>query len=127
VQVLTFDHIVDWGLLVSGIPLCLLSRAANIFPLSRLANLGRQVKVPLNLQCMQWAVGLRGAVAYALVVHMPTLKNGREREGNPAIETATLFIVCSSTLLLGGGTVKLLHYFRLDVRRPFPNFYELKF
>jgi len=113
-QVTTFNHIVDWGLLISGIPLCLLSRAANIFPLARLANVFRRVKVPLNHQCMQWAVGLRGAVAYALVVHMPTLKNGREREGNPAIETATLFIVCASTLLLGGGTVPLLKFFRLD-------------
>lgn len=47
---LTFDHIVDWGLLLSGIPLCLLSRAANIFPLARLANMARRVKVPFNLQ-----------------------------------------------------------------------------
>lgn len=30
----------DWGLLITGIPLCLLARAANIFPLSQLANLG---------------------------------------------------------------------------------------
>lgn len=70
------------------------------------------------LQSMQWAVGLRGAMAYGLVVHLPTLKHGLERQGNPAIETATLFIVCTSTLILGGGTTWLLKVFKLDVRLP---------
>lgn len=49
-QVSTFDHVIDWGLLLSGIPLCLLSRAANIFPLAYLANLGRELKIPRNIQ-----------------------------------------------------------------------------
>mmetsp|Transcript_16912 Transcript_16912/g.47201 ORF Transcript_16912/g.47201 Transcript_16912/m.47201 type:complete len:530 (+) Transcript_16912:41-1630(+) len=113
-QVFMFNHVLDWGLLLSGIPLCLLSRAANIFPCARLANMGRAVKIPKPSQCMQWAVGLRGAVSYGLVVHLPTLKHGQERYGNPAIETATLFIVCTSTLVLGGSTVHLLRYFKLD-------------
>jgi CPA1 family monovalent cation:H+ antiporter/sodium/hydrogen exchanger 8 len=40
----------DWGLLLSGLPLCLATRAANIFPLSRLANLRRKLPLSLNLQ-----------------------------------------------------------------------------
>ena len=40
----------DWGLLLTGLPLCLLTRAANIFPLSRLANLRRKLPLPMNLQ-----------------------------------------------------------------------------
>lgn len=40
----------DWGLLLTGLPLCLITRAANIFPLSRLANLRRKLPLPMNLQ-----------------------------------------------------------------------------
>lgn len=41
---------IDWGLMLTGIPLCLLARAANIFPLSALLNMRRRVPLPLNLQ-----------------------------------------------------------------------------
>ena len=37
-QVVVLSHVVDVGLLLSSIPLCLLARALNIFPLSWLAN-----------------------------------------------------------------------------------------
>ena len=40
----------DWGLLLTGLPLCMATRAANIFPLSRLANLRRRLPLPHNLQ-----------------------------------------------------------------------------
>jgi sodium/hydrogen exchanger 8 len=40
----------DWGLLLTGLPLCLATRAANIFPLSRLANMRRRLPLPINLQ-----------------------------------------------------------------------------
>ena len=49
----------DWGLVLTGLPLCVATRAANIFPLSRLANLRRKLPLPHNLQvrgrvaCMQ--------------------------------------------------------------------------
>jgi len=41
---------IDWGLMLTGIPLCLLARGANIFPLSALLNLRRALPLPLNLQ-----------------------------------------------------------------------------
>ncbi|CAI7930490.1 unnamed protein product, partial [Closterium sp. NIES-54] len=37
-QVVVMQHVIDWGLLLSAIPLCLLSRAFNVFPLSFLSN-----------------------------------------------------------------------------------------
>ena len=50
----------DWGLLLTGLPLCMATRAANIFPLSRLANLRRKLPLPHNLQ----VGGASGIVAH---------------------------------------------------------------
>jgi NhaP-type Na+/H+ or K+/H+ antiporter len=113
-QVATNNHSWDFGLIISGIPLAIGSRAANIFPCCRLINkYSTSKKLPKNLQNMLWAVGLRGAVAYGLVVNMPrTDKPGTV--GIPAIETAALLIVVVSTLLLGSGTGPLLRYFNLE-------------
>jgi hypothetical protein len=49
-QVVALDHYYDWGLLLSGIPLCLISRAANVFPLARLVNTKRRHKITFNMQ-----------------------------------------------------------------------------
>lgn len=56
IQVATMHHTFDAGLLLSGIPLCLLSRALNIFPLAALINVGRKYPLPLNLQVVLGAV-----------------------------------------------------------------------
>ncbi|GAB4823231.1 hypothetical protein N2152v2_010277 [Parachlorella kessleri] len=112
-QVVTAQHSWDVGLLLSGIPLCFLSRAANIFPCSYLANLGRTYPIPPNLQRMLWAVGLRGAVAYGLVINLPRADQPGKM-GIPAIETATLFIVVVTTLGLGSATGPLLRTFNLE-------------
>ena len=40
-QVVLLDHVFDPGFLLSAIPLCLFSRALNIFPLSWIVNLFR--------------------------------------------------------------------------------------
>lgn len=52
------------------------------------------------MKVMMWMCGLRGAIAYALSVNMPTR--------NTAIETTTLFIVVSTTLIFGIATGPLL-------------------
>ncbi len=64
---------------------------------------GRTYPIPPNLQRMLWAVGLRGAVAYGLVINLPRADQPGKM-GIPAIETATLFIVVVTTLGLGSAT-----------------------
>jgi len=110
-QVATFDHLWDTGIILTGIPLAMLSRAVNIFPLSRLANLLRETPIPPNVQMMHAACGLRGAVAYALAVNMPSTRPNEE--GSRAVGTGTLVICLVSTLVLGGGTLPLLKYLGL--------------
>lgn len=109
IQVPSMDHFLDPGLLLSAIPFCLISRALNIFPLAHLANKRRVVKIPMKMQMMQWACGLRGAIAYALSVNMP---RGDQRQAR-AFEDTTLAIVIFSTLVFGGATGPLLKYLRL--------------
>ena len=54
-------------LVLFTILLCLLSRALHVFPLSYIANWGRSVKIPFNLQVVIWfAPSIRGAVAFGL-------------------------------------------------------------
>lgn len=103
---------VDLGLLLSGIPLCLLSRAANVFPLAYLLNKYRRFPIPFRVQTMQWACGLRGAVAYALAAFMTQLPKAQPSE---PIETATLIIVVFSTICFGGLTGPLMRLMRLQV------------
>lgn len=112
-QVATMKHGFDFGLLVSGIPLAVASRAANIGACSRLVNLWRTHKLPRNLQAMLLAVGLRGAVAYGLIVNLPR-SDQPGQTGIPAIETAALLIVVVTTLGLGSATAPLLRYFDLE-------------
>jgi len=102
-QVVVMPHDVDWGLLVSALPLCLLSRAANIFPLAALANRLRTIPIPFNMQVMQWLCGLRGAIAYALVINLPQQKGGTQ-----VLETATLMVVVVTTLVGGAATGPML-------------------
>ena len=116
-QVATMNHSFDFGLLVSGIPLAVFSRAVMIIPCTKLVNHYRKNKLPDNMMRMMWAVGLRGAVAYGLVVNMPSgheKHDGEEGIGIPAIETATLMIAVASSLVLGSATGPLLKYFDLE-------------
>lgn len=114
-QVPSKSHSFDFGLFFSGIPLAVLSRAANVFPCSQLINTYRDRKFPYRLQRMLWAVGLRGAVAYGLLVNMPR-SDTPGQVGIPAIETAALLIVVVSTLVLGSATEPLLRHLDLEGR-----------
>mmetsp|Transcript_28535 Transcript_28535/g.93243 ORF Transcript_28535/g.93243 Transcript_28535/m.93243 type:complete len:537 (-) Transcript_28535:999-2609(-) len=112
-QVFTFSHQVDYGLIFSAVPLCLLSRALNIFPISRILNMKRRVPIPFNIQVMSFACGLRGAIAYALSLNLPNAKPDDDYDGIPVMETSTLFLVILSTLLFGGMTGPMLEMLEL--------------
>eukprot|EP00850_Spirogloea_muscicola_P008104 SM000042S15371 [mRNA] locus=s42:597293:598662:+ [translate_table: standard] len=99
-QVVIMEHEADLGLLVSALPLCLLSRALNIYPLAWLANKGRSRKISNSMKLVMWVSGLRGAIAYALAINMPS--------ENLALETTTLYIVVTTTLIFGGATGPLV-------------------
>jgi hypothetical protein len=86
-----------------------------VLPVARLVNARRARKLPRSLVKMLVACGLRGAVAYGLVVNMPR----QDRPGEvtiPAFETATLLIVVVSTLGLGSATAPLLRHLGLEGR-----------
>ncbi|KAL4430540.1 hypothetical protein ABPG77_005780 [Micractinium sp. CCAP 211/92] len=112
-QVATMQHAFDFGLFFTGIPLAVASRACNIGLCSRIINTWREHPLPLNLQKMLLAVGLRGAVAYGLVINLPRSDQPGET-GIPAIETAALLIVVVTTLGLGSATGPLLRYWDLE-------------
>ncbi|KAA6419187.1 MAG: CPA1 family transporter: sodium ion proton, partial [Trebouxia sp. A1-2] len=112
-QVAAIRQGMDLGLMLTGVPLVVLSRALNIYPLAYLVNRGRRLPLPINLQHTLWACGLRGAVAYGLAVNLPNI-GAESDEGIPAIESATLVIVLVSTLLFGGITGPMVQHFGLQ-------------
>jgi len=87
--------------IVLALLLCFVSRAVNIFGFSYLANFKRKRPIPMRMQVMMWFAGLRGAIAFALALNVPSANKGY-------IITTTLFIVFFTTLVLGGTTEKLL-------------------
>ena len=108
-----FTRTVDWGLLVTVVPLCVASRAAAVFPLARAANSRRALPLPSGVVSALASCGLRGAVAYGLAVNLPAIK-GESRHGIPSIEAATLVAVVASTLAAAPGADSLLRRWNLS-------------
>jgi sodium/hydrogen exchanger 8 len=54
-----------------SIALILLGRAFNIFPLAAVVNLRRPGLLSGRMQFIMWFSGLRGAIAFALAIHLP--------------------------------------------------------
>uniref|UniRef100_A0A8C3SE40 Sodium/hydrogen exchanger n=1 Tax=Chelydra serpentina TaxID=8475 RepID=A0A8C3SE40_CHESE len=86
-----------------------LGRAANIYPLSFLLNLGRRNKIGTNLQHMMMFAGLRGAMAFALAIR-DTATYARQM-----MFSTTLLIVFFTVWVFGGGTTAMLSC--LHIRR----------
>ena len=107
-----FTRTVDWGLLLTVVPLCVASRAAAVFPLAKAANARRALPLPSGVVSALAACGLRGAVAYGLAVNLPAIK-GESRHGIPSIEAATLVAVVASTLAAAPGADSLLRRWNL--------------
>jgi sodium/hydrogen exchanger 8 len=92
------------------LPILLLARALNVFPMVAMVNARRKPihKMPFTQQVMMWFSGLRGALAFSLTLHIPT---GAEA----LIRTTTLVIVFFTVLVLGGATVPMLKALKIKV------------
>uniref|UniRef100_A0A672YP46 Sodium/hydrogen exchanger n=1 Tax=Sphaeramia orbicularis TaxID=375764 RepID=A0A672YP46_9TELE len=79
-----------------------LGRAANIYPLSLLLNLGRRNKIRSNFQHMMMFAGLRGAMTFALSIR-DTATYARQM-----MFSTTLLVVFFTVWICGGGTTQML-------------------
>uniref|UniRef100_A0A146M3F2 Sodium/hydrogen exchanger n=2 Tax=Lygus hesperus TaxID=30085 RepID=A0A146M3F2_LYGHE len=110
VSMFTFPkHRFDAGFIIAGFICASLSRAANIYPLSFLLNLGRDPKISSNFQHMLFFAGLRGAMSFALAIRN-TISEARQ-----AMLTTTSLIVIFTVIIQGGSTMQLLSIFRIPV------------
>ncbi|NXB93277.1 SL9A8 protein, partial [Vidua chalybeata] len=97
-----------------GEVLVLFGRAVNIFPLSYLLNFFRDHKITPKMMFIMWFSGLRGAIPYALSLHL-----GLEPiEKRQLIGTTTIIIVLFTILLLGGGTMPLIRLVDIEDSKP---------
>ncbi|RZF39242.1 hypothetical protein LSTR_LSTR010336 [Laodelphax striatellus] len=110
VSMFTFPkHHFDPGFILFGFISAAVGRAANIYPLSFLLNLGRKPKISMNFQHMLFFAGLRGAMSFALAIRN-TVSDARQ-----AMLTTTSLIVIATVIIQGGATMQLLTWFRIPV------------
>ena len=68
--IFSFPHKFDWALIIWSILFILLGRALNIFPLAYVCNRFRAHQITRKMMVIMWFSGLRGAIAYALSLHL---------------------------------------------------------
>ncbi|EDQ88748.1 uncharacterized protein MONBRDRAFT_32693 [Monosiga brevicollis MX1] len=90
--------------------LCLLGRAANIFSLSMSVNVFANAQISSKHQFIMWFSGLRGAIAFALALHLP-LELFDVEVKNVFVST-TLMVVLCTIVLFGCSTMPLLQCLR---------------
>ncbi|CAJ1058853.1 sodium/hydrogen exchanger 6a [Xyrichtys novacula] len=103
------NHIFNPMFIVGAFLAVFLGRAANIYPLSFLLNLGRRNKIRSNFQHMMMFAGLRGAMTFALAIR-DTATYARQM-----MFTTTLFVVFFTVWICGGGTTQMLSCQRIRV------------
>ncbi|EDW04296.1 sodium/hydrogen exchanger 8 [Drosophila grimshawi] len=111
--IFSFNHQVELSFVIWSIVLCLIGRACNIFPLAYVVNKFREHKINNKMQFIMWFSGLRGAISYALSLHLHL----DSQEKRHVIITTTLIIVLFTTLVLGGSTMPLLKYLKPGKKR----------
>ncbi|KAM9021338.1 sodium/hydrogen exchanger 7 isoform 2-T2 [Guaruba guarouba] len=84
-------------------------RAAHIYPLSFLLNLGRRHKISWNFQHMMMFSGLRGAMAFALAIRDTATYS------HQMMFSTTLLIVFFTVWVVGGGTTPMLSWLNIRV------------
>uniref|UniRef100_A0A8D0HBR3 Sodium/hydrogen exchanger n=1 Tax=Sphenodon punctatus TaxID=8508 RepID=A0A8D0HBR3_SPHPU len=103
------NHVFNPTFVVGAFLAVFLGRAANIYPLSFLLNLGRRNKIGTNLQHMMMFAGLRGAMAFALAIR-DTATYARQM-----MFSTTLLIVFFTVWVFGGGTTAMLSCLNIRV------------
>ncbi|KAG1677114.1 Sodium/hydrogen exchanger 8 [Nymphon striatum] len=103
--IFSFKHVFKPSLVIWSIILILVGRALNIFPLAYLMNYFREHKITKRMMFIMWFSGLRGAIAYALSLHLEF-----EEEKRHVLGTTTLIIVLFTVLILGGFTMPVMKY-----------------
>jgi solute carrier family 9 (sodium/hydrogen exchanger), member 8 len=111
--IFSFQHQVELSFVIWSIVLCLVGRACNIFPLAWLVNRFREHKITHRMQFLMWFSGLRGAISYALSLHLEFSSN----ETRHVIITTTLIIVLVTTLCFGGSTMPLMKFLQTNNRK----------
>ncbi|TRZ01987.1 hypothetical protein DNTS_024160 [Danionella cerebrum] len=96
------NHVFNPIFIVFAFLAVFLGRAANIYPLSFLLNLGRRNKIGSNFQHMMMFAGLRGAMTFALSIR-DTATYARQM-----MFTTTLLVVFFTVWICGGGTTQML-------------------
>ncbi|XP_784010.4 sodium/hydrogen exchanger 8 isoform X2 [Strongylocentrotus purpuratus] len=99
----SFNHRFEPALVLWSIVLILVGRAFNTFPLSFICNKFREHKITFKMQFVMWFSGLRGAIAYALSMHLEFGNDTRH-----VLVTTTLVIVLFTVIGFGGSTLPLL-------------------
>uniref|UniRef100_A0A674NXP6 Sodium/hydrogen exchanger n=1 Tax=Takifugu rubripes TaxID=31033 RepID=A0A674NXP6_TAKRU len=103
------SHIFNPMFIVGAFIAMFLGRAANIYPLSFLLNLGRRNKIKSNFQHMMMFAGLRGAMTFALSIR-DTATYARQM-----MFSTTLLLVFFTVWVCGGGTTPMLSCQRIRV------------
>uniref|UniRef100_A0A670ZBK7 Sodium/hydrogen exchanger n=1 Tax=Pseudonaja textilis TaxID=8673 RepID=A0A670ZBK7_PSETE len=103
------NHVFNPTFVVGAFLAVFLGRAANIYPLSFLLNLGRRNKIGTNIQHMMMFAGLRGAMAFALAIR-DTATYARQ-----VMFSTTLLIVFFTVWVFGGGTTPMLSCLHIRV------------
>ncbi|KAK0148911.1 Sodium/hydrogen exchanger 6 [Merluccius polli] len=103
------NHVFNPMFIVGAFLAVFIGRAANIYPLSFLLNLGRRNKIRSNFQHMMMFAGLRGAMTFALSIR-DTATYARQM-----MFSTTLLVVFFTVWICGGGTTQMLSCQRIRV------------
>uniref|UniRef100_A0A667GVS9 Sodium/hydrogen exchanger n=1 Tax=Lynx canadensis TaxID=61383 RepID=A0A667GVS9_LYNCA len=109
-SIFSFPHKFEISFVIWCIVLVLFARAVNIFPLSYLLNFFRDHKITPKMMFIMWFSGLRGAIPYALSLHLDL----EPMEKRQLVGTTTIIIVLFTILLLGGSTMPLIRLMDIE-------------
>uniref|UniRef100_A0A672FP92 Sodium/hydrogen exchanger n=1 Tax=Salarias fasciatus TaxID=181472 RepID=A0A672FP92_SALFA len=103
------SHVFNPLFIIGAFVAVFLGRAANIYPLSFLLNLGRKNKIGSNFQHVMMFAGLRGAMTFALSIR-DTATYARQM-----MFSTTLLIVFFTVWICGGGTMPMLSFMSIPL------------